>query len=550
MRLADTSTTARFLVLMSALAPGVGCEQEDDEPGYAREEVAGTPEILALSTYSAPLGTPIQFYGRHFRNDIDERGRQPFAEAHFSGVFDAHDGTTTEVDATEELIRNVDGRLVLTSLGPYEHPFSDRKVVGTFRGTIDITFFEVTAGLTRGEVIAQSEPQELEFTIEPSVFITSFKPIDAACVAPVRAALAEVPYEIGAQAVGFEAESFRFTMIGAPQPFDDGRTATIPEPVVLDAPAIDNVAEVGFAGNFRAPRMPYQASSYALTVTATARGIDGLSYETQFGLASHNPVVIYDDGPAELAQTYEPIAIGSCQEGAVAPTKVTYVDSKSVTRARTESRTNTDSFSRALASGKTVALGETTNQSSSYSAQKGQSNTEGFEHSHTFGVKLNKEITVGKGFFQGKYGVEVNTEHGFSMSRSSTSSFSETNSNSQSFGTTSTTTDTETLTNTQAQARTAGTSETQSSTELNSFSISADIFPGTGAVWYRQESRYIQRGVIVRYTLCGEEKVIGETSFPDYRWSVELAAGPSCTPLPQPTDLQPARCYLPPCNSN
>ncbi|MFT3926517.1 MAG: hypothetical protein QM778_28490 [Myxococcales bacterium] len=335
-----------------------------------------------------------------------------------------------------------------------------------------------------------------------------------------------------------------------PPPYEDGHTVAEPEPVALDATPEHNLASAGLTGAFRTPRIDAQTPSYALLVRAVARATDGGMHSTQFGLPAYNPIVAYEQGPAELVETYAPIAVGSCQEAAIGPTRVTYVDSQSVTRSRQESLVDTDAFSEALSRGRSVSLGESESNETSYSTKRESSKTNSQAESFEAGVKLTASVEAG---FPLIGSAKVSVEGSFVYTRTSAVSHTDaearTDSASKTLGRTSATTDTQSLTDTQATSRTHDFSNSESSTELTSSSISGEIFPGTGAVWYRQESRYVQRGVIVSYSLCGEEQVIGEVSYPDYRWAVELAAGPSCTPLPAPTDLKPAQCYLPPCES-
>ncbi|MFT3926519.1 MAG: hypothetical protein QM778_28500 [Myxococcales bacterium] len=538
-------------MLALALQSGCGLIVDHTDAGTPLEPAPpalGTPELVALSSYSSPLGRPIRLFGTNFRNAVDERGLRPLAAIGFEGTFEGHDGSVTQVRTEELLEHNAQGGLVLTTLGPYRHPFSDRRVVGTFRGQARLRFFAVSESLERGELLAESAPRALTFTVEPSIFITDFLPLEARCVAPVQAALAGLPYEIAAEAVGFEADSFRFVMEPNAPRYDDVREVALPGPVILDVPAVGNRARAGTAGGFLAPRIVGAAPSSPLQVSAIARGTDGRLHDTQFGIVAYDPIVTYEFGPAELAETLEPMVIGACQEGAIAPIQVTYTDSESVTRARSESKTNTDMFSRALESGASEELGDTQSDSSSYliAATTTDSNetTDKFEVGVVLG--LEKKIGIENGP-RAEFKLQLSFKYARANSVAHSASLEKSSGGSTTLGRTRSTTDSETLNKTQAITRGVEISAAQSSSQLTEFSISADIFPNTGAVWYRQESRYLQRAVIVRYSLCGEEQVIGESRYPDYRWSVELAAGTSCTPLPMPTDLKPAQCYMPPC---
>lgn len=525
--------------------------------GTGAEPVAATPQLVALSTYEAALGTSVDVFDED-APAAPEGTLTPFADLVFTGVFVQPDGTSTAADAREALIRDEIGVLRWDTLGPYTHPFSRERTIGVFQGDAHIEYFEHLPSGERGELLGATGPSELEFTVAPSVFITDFRPVDAACAGPVRAALAGLPYQIAAEAVGFEAEAFQFSLEARFPEFDDARSIGAPAATVIDVPATNNNAEAGETAAFRAPMTPTvpasndgglarpeaQASSYALTVRAAARGRDGRDYETSFTLFAFNPFVVYDVGEPRLAQTYAPIAVSQCISAGLGVTTVSYTDSVSETRTRSVSSSASSSYGESLARGETQAVGETRSESNSYSV----SETDTQSDTYTGSVKMTAEVEVSTGLlgFGAKttYGIEL----GFSYARSNTHARSTSESASQGFGTSRTSTDSVTTGRSQNRAYSESIAEAQSSTILNSQGISQPLFPGTAGVWYRQLSRYEQEAVVVRYSLCGEEQIIGRASFPDYRWSVEFAAGPSCTPAPPPSDLRAAQCFVPPCD--
>ncbi|MFT3926516.1 MAG: hypothetical protein QM778_28485 [Myxococcales bacterium] len=186
-------------IVSTSLVAGCGVQPEQDldmvEPLPASQATQARPEIIAFSTYSAALGTPVQVFGKHFPTQVDPQGLRPIAELVLHGVFEGHDGSVTQVQRTELLEYNARGELVLASLGPYRHPFSERRVVGTFRGEMALKFYEVTASRERGKLLSEAPSKPLVFEVQPSIFITAFKPVGARCVAPVGAALAGFPYQ-------------------------------------------------------------------------------------------------------------------------------------------------------------------------------------------------------------------------------------------------------------------------------------------------------------------------------------------------------------------
>ena len=67
-------------------------------------------------------------------------------------------------------------------------------------------------------------------------------------------------------------------------------------------------------------------------------------------------------------------------------------------------------------------------------------------------------------------------------------------------------------------------------------------------MFYRQVTRTAIPGKIVAYNLCGNAEVVAEAQFFDYLWSLELAQGATCSPLPK-SNLPEAECLISPCGS-
>jgi hypothetical protein len=55
-------------------------------------------------------------------------------------------------------------------------------------------------------------------------------------------------------------------------------------------------------------------------------------------------------------------------------------------------------------------------------------------------------------------------------------------------------------------------------------------------------------GKVVAYNLCGNAEVVADAYFFDYLWSLELAQGESCSPLPE-SHLPEAECLMSPCGT-
>ena len=105
------------------------------------------------------------------------------------------------------------------------------------------------------------------------------------------------------------------------------------------------------------------------------------------------------------------------------------------------------------------------------------------------------------------------------------------------------------------EAVSKGEQETWAETWVNSESYttsmgySGKIPVNRYGVWYRQTVRYTRQAQVYSYNLCGVRELMGNLTFNEWQWSVDLAWGPDCggTVLPE-TDLPQAECVIPPCN--
>lgn len=86
-------------------------------------------------------------------------------------------------------------------------------------------------------------------------------------------------------------------------------------------------------------------------------------------------------------------------------------------------------------------------------------------------------------------------------------------------------------------------------TDTTLMSYSSRIPKGRYGVWYRQAIRYVRKGQIYSYNVCGVREFMGEMYFNTWAWSPALALGSECegSIMPQ-SDLPPAQCVIPPCD--
>lgn len=106
------------------------------------------------------------------------------------------------------------------------------------------------------------------------------------------------------------------------------------------------------------------------------------------------------------------------------------------------------------------------------------------------------------------------------------------------------------VTNSQQVRETLGTEDreviTQSSTESVAIGNSAFVWAALFGTWYRQTSRFVQRGALIGIDLCGNPAVLGDLSHSSWEWAADLGIGNECPP---PTNLNPAECRIPPCTA-
>ena len=88
-------------------------------------------------------------------------------------------------------------------------------------------------------------------------------------------------------------------------------------------------------------------------------------------------------------------------------------------------------------------------------------------------------------------------------------------------------------------------SSSSSDTTVTSYSGALPI--SKVGVFYRQTTRWVRRAEVRGFDQCGVAEHIGEIQFNEWTWAPDLAQSNSCEDLPQ-TNLEPADCFIEPCN--
>src|SRR5688572_18285983 len=113
-------------VLVLATA-ATGCATTEDD---SNEAAASAPHLLALSTYSASLGTPIEAY---IANPPPSDART--IELVFDGTYKRSNGREEPVKLTQPTNRAEAGAIRWTSFGPFANPFTPKDPdIGVFTG--------------------------------------------------------------------------------------------------------------------------------------------------------------------------------------------------------------------------------------------------------------------------------------------------------------------------------------------------------------------------------------------------------------------------------
>lgn len=570
-----------------------GCASTDDS---AKDKATTAPHLLALTSYSASLGTPIDGIIANPPSGVVTK-----AELVFDGTFTHPDGRTENVSMSQEANRIEAGAVRWTSFGPFNNPFtSGEPDVGVYTGKVGIRFTSPDGTQTTDE-----EPLQVRFEVKPSIVITELQPTSASCGKPALRLIGAMPYKLRAKAIGFNATNidYQFTVPsiipdqdGKPA-FDvdkDGKAQTtvtrFSHAMVGNEDAIDGKKDV-----LTLPPVPMDVPNYGVIMAVTAKDDQGHQVSTTFGMTAHRPLEVFYDGRFQLSQIYPAEPVSACIPGGQQGRSVDYSEAKTETRARTLSVTlskslvKTDENNWSTSDGKTVTHGTTTTDG--YSKTHGTQNSFSFtqEHSDTSGVTFDwsnshtdsnmdgwMEHGEGKVSFK-PFGVGVElgggAQHDHQAGHSDTSTTGGSRSNSTTNGWTKGETDTtldqqtvdhsEATTDSTAVSTTntkGGSASTQQGTgeaDQDAWTVSSSdtiqrgfggtVIANTYGAFYRQLARYTRRAFVLEYNMCGEGDVVGDLTLQDYVWAPDLALSDQCPPLPK-TNFPEPQCFMSPCD--
>jgi hypothetical protein len=549
------------------------------------------PHLIALSTYGASLGTPVDAY----------IANPPAADATkielvFDGTFTHPDGRVENVHMAQETARLEAGAVRWGSFGPFSNPFAPTNPdVGKFDGKVAV---QVTNA--DGTIVTDDRALPVSFEVKPSILIEDLQPTSATCDKPALRLIGSLGYKMKATTIGFKAKSIAYAMTTpsiVPDPngmptLDIGadgtpnqRTTNMMHELTAPSDTVDD------KDGLVLPPVPDDQPNYGVIFVVTAKDDQGRQIASSFGMTAHKPLEVYYDGRYQLAQIYAPEPVSGCMPGGQQGRTVDYSEATTETRARSlsvtlsQTLTKTDENNWSTSDGKTVTTSKTT--TNGFSNTHGTQNTFSFtrDHSNTNGVSFNwsdsqahtsgwegggeagvsfKPFGVGVdlGGSYKRNGSDTNTStQGGSTTSSSTDGWSQGQANTtldqsttdHSDATTDSTAVAHTDTKGGANSTATGTGQavqdvwTVSSSDTIQRGFAGQVVAGTQGVFYRQMARYTRRAFVLQYNKCGEADVVGDLTMQDYVWAPDLALSNTCPPLPKSNFPEP-QCYLPPCD--
>ena len=496
--------------------------------GLVEGEDEAAPTLLAVSSKQVTIGSSLDFIGANFINNT----KSGHSEIHFKGTFKASSGQTYAVDQRIRP-RWADGNKVIWPfVGPYMNPFTgkDGDQMGKFEGSI--TAINVTGDdKTREE--AESAPMTTSLDFGPSIVVKDFQPLDAQCDEPAKRVIGGVAYKINVEAVGFTPVNFSYVIVG-----ENGQK----QARVYRSLAKGSTDTFGAGGELVFLPVPEGQPFYIVGFAVRALGTDGIERNMELAIGVHRPIEYIDSGEVEIAQIEPAKPDSGCLSGGdTQGSTVSYTETTTETRTRTLGLTWDESWLNSTSN----MQGGSTTRTNSFNWNNTHTETEGW----TFGWMASASVTAGAkaglfGLAEASLsttltgGIHKDHSWGYSDSRSVGGDYSES--------------DTESWATTNTQSHNVGKGGSDfwavTSSDSKSLAFTGLILPGRFGVFYRQVTRTAIAGKVVAYNMCGNAEVVAEAHFFDYLWSLELAQGESCSPLPQ-SKLPEAECLMAPCGS-
>jgi hypothetical protein len=488
------------------------------------------PVLLAVSTDTISIGQPLDVYGGNFLNDTGDA----HTELRFQGQFQGSSGQTYAVDYRFEPLWSDGNHVVWPFVGPYSNPFSSPTgdQLGTFTGTV--VAYNVTGKDKTNREESPSGPIPVTLKFGPSLIIKDLQPLDAMCDEPAKRVLGGFNYKISVEADGFTPVNFSYIIAG--------------EPGVNSARVYRQIAQgqtdsFGANGELTFEPVPDDGTPfYLVDFAVTSLDTDGNEHQMQLTIGVHRPIEYIDSGIPTIAQIEQAAPDSGCLSGGdTNGVTVTYTQTHIDTRTRQVGITWDETWLNSVSN----MQGGSHTTTNSVNWQVTHTDMQGWTFGWDAGLMSTQMGDVGIPFLaQGSVSVTesggIHHDHtwGYSDSRSVGGDHSE--ADTESWATTSTTS--------HSVAKGGQDFWTVSSSDQKSLAFTGLILPHRFGVFYRQTTRIAIAGSVVAYNLCGTPEVVANADFFDYQWSLDLAQGDTCSPLPA-THLPPAQCIMSPCGN-
>lgn len=479
-------------------------------------DLVDAPHILALGTYEASLGTSVDVFGTNFPTSDD--GRLYLV---FDGLWKADDGTQAQV-YEEFLLRRLDeGHARWAGFGPYRIPFGSGDRTGTFEGRVGVQF----KSRDRSVVVDDAEPREVTFRVKPSLIVHEFQPITANCANPIERGIGQLPYRLRVEAVGFEPETFTYTM---QTPALDRQHWSVRRI------ASGRYDTLGDDGSFVLPAVPNDMQFYAAILTVEGTDGAGQSHKNSFAIGIRRPLEVYYNGNVRTAEYLAPEPQSGCIPGGATSRDFTWSNIKEQSASRSWD------------------VNWQNNWNTTHTVEQGSSRLVGVSvvNGIGFGTTNSTEFSWGtQSEVNGQIGLDTLVKLGIGGRRNYlrdqgiSSSNSTERTRTEGVDVSETTTESESVAEAEGGAEGGSLSETTSSSESIGKQFSSQIPANTFATLYTQQVRLRREALLIAYDQCGLSTVAADVNFTDWQWSVDVGQGLSCDPLPA-SNLPAAQCLI------
>jgi hypothetical protein len=461
-----------FVALLLSSGCGVSVGEMTDDP----------PLVLGLTRTQISVGQENEIVGGHFLNGVDG-----YTEVRLEGEYHTKEGGTYPISMQWRPHWEDGNRLVWAQFGPFQVPFSPTgDELGTFNGTLTAINFEPSGAQV------ESAPAEVTLEVLPSVIIRKLQPLTAQCESPSHVVLGGFPYEVTAEAVGFEPVNFSYVVFGEPG---------VAAPRIMRQMATGTVDQYGAGGDLGfalpTPDLPFYIGTFAVA----ALGTDGVERVIALSYGVHNAIEYVNARKVEVAEIESAVPVSGCHSGGDTQGRtLTYSETTTDMRQRTVGVTWNESFSEQASS----MNGGSTTQTFGINYNISQSETMGWEmgFSTTIGAEIGAEIKAGV-----PETVQAGVSSKLSSSLTASRSIYGSSTRGYSVGRNYSQSDTESwaFTQTKGHEVSQGGQDfwTVSSSESTIMQFQGNILPGEYGVFYRQTTRLGVEGMIVAYNLCG-----------------------------------------------